>query len=419
MIRRQQDVLNERAQPTTAMVRALVAMAEMDGLETKRWISVDDLGYMTQKLFGLSDEDTISAAFVSRQLRADASLKGWVLEMNELGSNGTGIFRWKHKNKQHLFLCKPGETPPHRSTWNEIVKKVERPWVPPPLNGFDDLKEELKASVIGTNSVESKKNSGDNKRPPIKSTPRDSTQTSTAAKKPATTYHHIRILIRDDTVVNLKIDEALAKQLLEKMKQQITASQNGDSNVFWPQAKEVTPHCVFSEAADGNFETPAPLDPPRTTADIAATEINDVQQSTKRRSEEGESSNNRSSEPKRMRHVNYVPCAIKVNGEQHVVENVPTNYDVVLKCQTSRMKNAEAKLNTIVKELNNKRYNGKELSKRMYGMVMSLCAGLSYTAAETFVPVVVAAFMANTKDEDKRGSEKGQDWSKGEPSERI
>ncbi len=47
---------------------------------------------------------------------------------------------------------------------------MERSWVPPSFNGgsytfdFDELKEELKAGVIGTNSVESKKNSGDNKQ---------------------------------------------------------------------------------------------------------------------------------------------------------------------------------------------------------------------------------------------------------------
>ncbi len=167
MSTRRRGIKPVAVRPTTPMVRALVAMAEMDALQTKCWITVDDLGYMAQKVFGLPDSNKISGAFVSQQLKFDKSLPGEIYDSYD-GSNCTGIFRQRHNDIRYLFLCKPGESPPIGESWTRNIKSIERTWVPPSLNGgsytfdFDELKEELKASDKETNKEERKK------RPSIK-----------------------------------------------------------------------------------------------------------------------------------------------------------------------------------------------------------------------------------------------------------
>ncbi len=73
--------------PTTAMVRALRAMVEMDPLPTKCWMSIDDVGYMVKKVFGLPDSADTSATFVNQQLHYDKRIPETAFESFDSSGN--------------------------------------------------------------------------------------------------------------------------------------------------------------------------------------------------------------------------------------------------------------------------------------------------------------------------------------------
>jgi hypothetical protein len=97
------------------------------------------------------------------------------------------------------------------------------------------------------------------------------------------------------------------------------------------------------------------------------------------------------------RHASFRDVEVLVNGKLHTIPMVPQKYAVYVKGHHTRLKNAQDELKTIKKSLDREKYVGCDLSKRLYAAAMAIAPGLSLTAAETFIPMVVAAFLADTK----------------------
>ena len=95
------------------------------------------------------------------------------------------------------------------------------------------------------------------------------------------------------------------------------------------------------------------------------------------------------------RRVTYNDVAVKVNGKQAQVKNVPMGYQVVHKVQFRKMVNAKKDLDVLKKSLDRQKFCGGKLANRIYGAAMSIAPGLSLTAAEALIPMIVVAFIAD------------------------
>jgi hypothetical protein len=78
------------------------------------------------------------------------------------------------------------------------------------------------------------------------------------------------------------------------------------------------------------------------------------------------------------------------------VKDVPAGYDVIHKVQKVILENKKKELGGLKKCLDRKRFRGCGLSKRIYAAALVVAPGLSFYAAETFIPLVIAAFIADS-----------------------
>ena len=79
------------------------------------------------------------------------------------------------------------------------------------------------------------------------------------------------------------------------------------------------------------------------------------------------------------------------------------------------MKNSQAQIHSLVKCLGRKKFAGSKLSSRIYAAAMITCPGLSLTSAETLIPLIVAAFLADS-DNGVYDIEKNASFTKSFPS---
>jgi hypothetical protein len=103
--------------------------------------------------------------------------------------------------------------------------------------------------------------------------------------------------------------------------------------------------------------------------------------------------------PTRLLGTKDVP--VTVNGNQHVVKNMPVTYELVHKSQHTKLKNSKGELVAVKKSLDRERFRGGELANRLYAAAMIATPALALSAAVTFIPLVIAAFLADTGDEKK------------------
>jgi hypothetical protein len=87
---------------------------------------------------------------------------------------------------------------------------------------------------------------------------------------------------------------------------------------------------------------------------------------------------------------------VKVQGKDHIIGDVPKTHIVFHWSNLKRLQNKESQIEMLHQSMRKKKYTGTPLSKRLLASVLASVPGLSLTGAELVIPLVVAAFLADS-----------------------
>jgi hypothetical protein len=86
---------------------------------------------------------------------------------------------------------------------------------------------------------------------------------------------------------------------------------------------------------------------------------------------------------------------VKVQGKDHIIQDVPKTHVVIHRSYLKRLQNKESQIDELRQSVGKKKYTGTPLSKRLLASGLALVPGLSLTGAELVIPLVVFAFLAD------------------------
>jgi hypothetical protein len=88
--------------------------------------------------------------------------------------------------------------------------------------------------------------------------------------------------------------------------------------------------------------------------------------------------------------------SIRVEGVLHIVRDVPKTHVVIHQAHMKRLQNKACQIDMLKLSLKKKKYTGSPLSKRFLASALASVPGISLTGAELVIPLVVAAFLADS-----------------------
>jgi hypothetical protein len=446
-------------QPSSVVVEVLLEMAKIDAL-SRCWRTMDDIARIIQAIYDLPPALELTSEHIQSQLTRDACTASTV---DSWSSNNTGIYRDKYRvrvkeqsttNRSRpvrcLYLCKPGCFPPKPTpgvSWSdEVVDPLPSDWVP--TRGFyimNNQREKLKKLLRSSSSSTSTKN---NKQSPARKRKSDKAEDldGASSKKSPKLSHKvwIRLLGSHDDVIQLEVDENTVKIIMENVRLQCKGVL--PSTVLWSQESTDTPtnhsepkQCISSDVQqNSSLQTTAIQNKTNNTNDeevstlITPTIIKDTPTNLSKPDQVDGETSGRSSEVqvthpnnnnninddvtvtgrvlpavappvheklRSRRQANYRDVSVTVNGVITKIEKVPVTYEVVHKVQCSILDKAKQELTILRKSLEKEKFCGGDLANRLYASAIVLSPGLSFTAAETLIPIIVAAFLAQSSGE--------------------
>ncbi len=87
---------------------------------------------------------------------------------------------------------------------------------------------------------------------------------------------------------------------------------------------------------------------------------------------------------------------VQVQGKDHIIRDVPKTHVVIHRNYLKKLKNKESQIDELHQSVRKKKYTGTPLSKRLLASALASVPGLSLTGAELVIPLVVAAFLADS-----------------------
>jgi hypothetical protein len=87
---------------------------------------------------------------------------------------------------------------------------------------------------------------------------------------------------------------------------------------------------------------------------------------------------------------------VQVQGKVHIIWDVPKTHVVIHRNYLKKLKNKESQIDELHQSVRKKKYTGTLLSKRLLASALASVPGLSLTGAELVIPLVVAAFLADS-----------------------
>ncbi len=433
MSRRRGTVDCVAAAPTTPLVSALLEIAKIDQF-SNQWRSTDDFATIVHAFLGLNRRLQLGSKYVNRELQGDQYTKP-TLDSSH-GCNDTGIFREKFHNKHYLYLCSPGERPPKHpigDKWhNYIQKALPQNWnMPLGIRGTGEFHEEIKGKVerhlkslanpngVNKNGGRPKPGESQESKNSKKKKRKEPEQTSSDDKNvtDSSSSCFVRILTHDNKVLAVEIDNDLA----DKLRMAIVTSKHYvvEPNIILSEATPFTKDpmsrtSVVTGEGNNSFElatnstinsdcttqatTPTSKETNSTLAStVAAPVLSNKEVPTAEQVEEIPVSNNvgESTEQerakKKQRHTNLKNVTVKENGQEFQIKNLPVTYEVTRKNVITRIQQSKETLNDITASLDRQKFQGGELATRIYGAAMVLNPGLAFSAAETLIPMIIAA----------------------------
>jgi hypothetical protein len=98
-------------------------------------------------------------------------------------------------------------------------------------------------------------------------------------------------------------------------------------------------------------------------------------------------------EPKRNIVIENV--TVRVEGAEHVIQDVPKTHAVVSRGYLRMLKKKAAQIDALQQSMRRKKHTGSPLSKRLLASALASVPGFSLAGAELAIPLVVAAFLAD------------------------
>jgi hypothetical protein len=99
-------------------------------------------------------------------------------------------------------------------------------------------------------------------------------------------------------------------------------------------------------------------------------------------------------QPKRNIAIENV--AVRVEGAEHIIQDVPKTHAAVSRSYLKMLQKKAAQIDTLQQSIRKKKYTGSPLSKRLLASALVSVPGFSLTGAELVIPLVVAAFLADS-----------------------
>jgi hypothetical protein len=87
---------------------------------------------------------------------------------------------------------------------------------------------------------------------------------------------------------------------------------------------------------------------------------------------------------------------VQVEGEDHIIRDVPKTHVVILQTYLKKLQNKASQIDKLHQSVRKKKYTGSPLSKRLLASALVSVPGLSLTGAELVIPLFVAAFLADS-----------------------
>jgi hypothetical protein len=87
---------------------------------------------------------------------------------------------------------------------------------------------------------------------------------------------------------------------------------------------------------------------------------------------------------------------VRVEGAEHMIQDVPKTHDVVSCSYLKMLQKKAAQIDALQQSVRRKKHTGSPLSKRLLASALVSVLGFSLTGAELAIPLVVAAFLADS-----------------------
>jgi hypothetical protein len=373
-------------QPSSVVVEALLHVAKIDAFRDT-WMPIDDFASIIHASFNLTrtTKDILTGLVVNRRISKDALTKECV---DSRHNNMTGIFRdfrYNGKKKVHyLCLCNPGSTPsppPDGKQWFVDIRTLPPNWNPErgamgtAMTTVDyeriqvALTEFLRPMIVQ-----------DRKRPK-KSVPPNASDVSSKRPKTALSTSSVTIQNPDGSTVVFEVQPQFAKEITDMI---IKLTEQQDICVLTEKVIE-TQTAINRNEVTRTAETCMAISEPISVDDGTDATDNVPAQNVSIVSGEKERNNK------------VTDRLVTVNGNLHKVKGVPAAFELIHKTRHSVLKKKGLELAKVKKCLDRGKFQGTELAKRIYAAAIVLTPGLSLTGAETLIPMVIAAFMADTQ----------------------
>jgi hypothetical protein len=99
---------------------------------------------------------------------------------------------------------------------------------------------------------------------------------------------------------------------------------------------------------------------------------------------------------KPRRNITMEDVPVRVKGAEHVIEDAPSTAEAVDRRHLATLRNKAAQMDTLRASVKRKKHTGSPLSKRLLALALVSVPGFSLTGAELAIPLIVAAFLADS-----------------------
>ena len=393
--------IRDTPEPSTVLVEALLHVALLDAF-CDTWMPIDDYCSIIHASFDLprTTKILLTGNLLKEHLSRDALTKSCV---DSRQPNTTGIFRdWlclqngTGKRSYYLCLCKPGSTPSAPKDgyrWSDDLNSLPPNWIPDRCvmrtilgaEEFGRLQEKLTEFLRPLGAQDKKRQIKETSETDTQEAFDSSSKRHRATSKMSSMYSIISIENPDGTTVLFNVPPAYARRLADMM------TEHQDIAVPTKQVKET--HVPTKQVIETHTATAVEI-----SERICVDNGTDATENVPDQNVEivsAEKERNISAEKERNNKV--TDHLVTFNGNMHRVMGVPDVFELIHKTRHTVLKKKSMELANVKKCLDKNKFQGTELAKRIYAAAIVLTPGLSLTGAETLIPMVIAAFMADTQ----------------------
>ena len=101
-------------------------------------------------------------------------------------------------------------------------------------------------------------------------------------------------------------------------------------------------------------------------------------------------------QPQPKRNIVIENITVRVEGTVHTILDVPKTHQVVSRSYLKMLQKKASQMDTLQRSIKKKKYTGSALSRRLLASALVSVPGFSLTGAELAIPLVVAAFLADS-----------------------